>query len=160
MSPSQQDGRKLDNLVILVPSSPRITSVLRILCDQCLGVYRGRSGGPVGHQPSVPIGVPERLMDLCSQGPLGPRDSPAGTVSLKRQEIFSLRPSKGLCACSPHKSFSEIWTLPVEYYEERVHLNLSLPLLPRSVGKILSWGRLPTFKVAALNSLLPLSSLD
>lgn len=148
MSPSQQDGRKLDNLVIPGAFFPRITSVLQDSMRSVPWYLWGRSGGSRWSSAICPHRCPLKGSWTSVPRVHWVQGLPAGTVSHQRQEIFFLRPSKGLCACSPHKSFSEIWTLPVEYYEERVHLQ---PLSPSSapvsleknsiLGKItnLSW---------------------
>lgn len=112
----------------LVPSSPGLHQCSRILCDQCLGISGVGREGPVGHQPSVP------RCPLKGSWTSVPRvhwvqGLPAGTVSHQRQEIFFLRPSKGLCACSPHKSFSEIWHFQLNTMKRESTSNLSLFLL-------------------------------
>lgn len=159
--PSRQDGRKLDNLVIPGAFFPRITSVLQDSTRSVPWYCWGRSGGSCWSSANCP----HRFL-LKGSWTSVPRvhwvqGLPAGTVSHERQVIFFLRPSKGLCAWSPYKSFSGIWTFPVEYHEERVHLQpLSPSSAPISLEKIASLGKINNLLWLHWIPLLPLSSLD
>lgn len=161
MSPSQQDGRKLDNLVIPGAFFPRTTSVLQDSVWSVPWYLWGRSGGSRWSSAICPHRCPLKGSWTSVPRVHWVQGLPAGTVSHQRQEIFFLRPSKGLCACSPHKSFSEIWTLPVEYYEERVHLQpLSSSSAPVSLEKNSILGKITNLSWLHWIPLLPLSSLD
>lgn len=143
MSPSQQDGRKLENLVILGAFFPRIKSVLQDSMRSVPWYLWGRSGGSCWWSAICPHRFPLKGSWTSVPRVHWIQGLPAGTVSHERQEIFFLRPSKGPCAWSPHKSFSGIWTFPVEYHEERVHLQPPSPSsAPISLEKISSLGKI------------------
>ena len=144
----------------LVRSSPGLHQYSRILCDQCLGIVGVGVEGPVGHQPTVLTGFSWKAHGPLFPGSIGSRDSLLGLCPMKGKWSF-LRPSKGLCAWSPYKSFSGIWTFPVEYHQERVHLQpLSPSSAPISLEKIASLGKINNLLWLHWIPLLPLSSLD
>ena len=144
--PSQQDGRKLDNLVIPGAFFPRINQCSRILCDQCLGIVGVGVEGPVGHQPTVLTGFSWKAHGPLFPGSIGSRDSLLGLCPMRGKWSFFWGHLK---ACVPgvptsHSLESEHFQLNTMKRESTS--NLSLPLLPPSVWKkLLAWERLPTF---------------
>ena len=142
--PSQQDGRKLDNLVIPGAFFPRITSVLQ---DSMRSVpwYRwGRSGGSRWSSANCPHRF--LLKGSWTPGSIGSRDSLLGLFPMRGKWSFFWGQLKACVPGVPTSHSLESGHFQLNTMKREPTSNLSLPLLPPSVWKkLLAWERLPTF---------------